>query len=172
MMANYHAVSPLFWTDVKVRGWSEDARHLALYLLTCPSKLSEGFYRLPEGLALDELRWSSARFSAALDELAKTDFIQYDADAQNVLILKALKYNAPRRGNHTKGSVNALEKVQDSPELFDRFLALADRYAPEFAWAIRDRYGIEQPEGAETPSWAMPEKSPPDPVLAKIERMR
>ena len=44
----YHKVSPRFWADEKVLRWNDDAKMLALYLLTCPHRTTEGLFRLPK----------------------------------------------------------------------------------------------------------------------------
>lgn len=139
----YQAVDLTYWRDQKVRAWSHDGRTLAIYLLTCASRSSEGFYALPVPLALDELRWDRERLETAAQELASSDFAHYDLDTEAVFVAKGLKYNAPAGPTRIKGAVKLLDRVHGSPELFERFLAAADHYAPSFAAAIRTRYGID-----------------------------
>lgn len=139
----YNAVSSTFWDDVKVRAWSEDGRMLALYLLTCPQRVTEGFYRLSVVQATDDLGWPAERFQGAMRELIDTDFADYDEEARLVLVVRALKYGPPIRGpKSTKGALNVLDKAKGSRRLFDRFLAAADRYEPDFAAEIRRYYGL------------------------------
>ena len=135
----YGTVARLIWRDTRIRGAGEDARTLALYLLTAPTGSTEGFYPLEWVLLTSHLRWSDERTGAALAALAF--FATYDQAAQVVLIHKRLKFEAPA-GKQVLGAVRALERVQDSPALFWRFLEAADRYAPGFAAAIREHYGI------------------------------
>jgi hypothetical protein len=140
----YNAVSSSFWDDEKVRAWTEDARHLALYLLTCPHRASEGFYRLSVASATDDLQWTRERWDAALQELVKTDFADYDEGARLVLIHKSLKHGNPIHGPKTiKGALNALDRAKGSRRLFDKFLAAAEKYEPAFARAIRHEYGLD-----------------------------
>jgi hypothetical protein len=143
----YNSMSDSFWDDEKVREWTEDGRHLALYMLTCSHRMSEGFYRLSVALALDDLHWPRERWMATLTELIEADFCDYDDSARLVFIVKALKYHSPINGPKTiKGALNVLDKAKGSPRLFGRFLAAADRYEPHFAAAIRHQYAL--PEGA------------------------
>ncbi|MDR5728414.1 MAG: hypothetical protein RB191_13385 [Terriglobia bacterium] len=142
----YNTVDVSFWDDEKVRGWTEDARTLGVYLLTCSHRSSEGFYRLPVSSATDDLRWTVERWEAALAEIIGTDFADYDDGARLVFVCKGLKYHAPMHGRPTiKGALNVLEKAKGSSRLFGRFLEAADKYEPEFAAAIRSKYGL--PEG-------------------------
>jgi len=138
----YHAVAGTFWQDRKIRTLSEDGRTLAIYLLTCPDRTSEGFYGLPRVLLLDHLGWFPDRLTEALTCLADADFAHYDDDAEVVFVTRALKYNTPRGIKSIRGGVSVLDSTHGAPDLFARFLASADRYAPEFAGAIRQRYGI------------------------------
>jgi hypothetical protein len=143
----YATVSLTFWNDLAVRAWSDDARMLALYLLTNPHRSGEGFYHLPPRLAADDLGWNDARFADALAELRADDFVDVDEKARLVLIVKALKYQPPIHGPKSiQGAINALERAKGSPPLFGRFLAAADDYQPDFAAAIRSHYRL--PEGA------------------------
>lgn len=132
-----------------MRALTEDGRTLAIYLLTCPDRTTEGFYSLPRVLAMDQLRWDEHRLGAAFEELSKAAFAQYDTGAEVVLLLKGLKYNTPKARTSIKGAVNAIDTVQDAPELFQAFLSAADRYAPALAEAIRGRYGIPPRRGHE-----------------------
>lgn len=142
----YATVSQSFWNDITVRGWTDDGRTLALYLLTCPHRSGEGFYHLPLGLATDDLVWGLERLRTALGELTATDFVDVDEPARLVLICKALKYCQTVKGPPSiKGAINALEKAKGSPRLFGRFLHAADAYQPALAAAIRAHYRL--PEG-------------------------
>ena len=125
-----------------MRKLSEDGRALAIYLLTCPDRTTEGFYSLPRVLALDHLRWSADRLAAAFIELADCDFARYDHEAEVVFIVKGLKYHPPSSRNSIVGAVRIIDTTQDASELFWAFLGAATRYAPAFAEAICAHYGI------------------------------
>lgn len=140
----YNAVAGTFWADRKVHSWSQDARTLALYLLTCPDRTSEGFYSLPLVLILDHLGWASGRFEKAMAELHEAEFAEYSREAEAVFIVRALKYNAPRGPMSIRGALKMLDSVDGAPDLFTRFLAAAAKYEPPFAAAIRDRYGLPE----------------------------
>ena len=58
-MRDYGKVHTSFWTSDSIRELSEDARMLALYLLTCPHATIAGVFRLPDGYACEDLQWSA-----------------------------------------------------------------------------------------------------------------
>jgi hypothetical protein len=143
----YQKLNAGFWRDPKIRGLSEDGRTLAVYLLTCPERRTEGLYGLPVVLATDELQWTRERLQMAVLELEMCGFARYDLGAQAVFIVRALKFHPPRGPKQIVGAVSKVAEVRDSGGLFWAFLEAADRYAPEFAAALRDRYpGMEPPQ--------------------------
>jgi len=139
----FNWVHKTFYDDLAVRGWSDDLRATALYLLTCPDRASEGFFRLRLINLCGHLRRDEDTVREALGELERAGFARYDERAEVVLILKALKYQAPAGRTQIRGAVAAVERVHDAPELFNALLEAADRYASEFADALREHYGIE-----------------------------
>jgi hypothetical protein len=142
----YGRVSLTFWNDLKVRAWSEDARALALYLMTGPHSTGEGFFHLALETAAGDLSWPMSRLRPALAELIADDFADVDEAPRVVFIVRALKYaNTIKGAPAIKGALNVLAKVNGSPRLFGRFLEAADRYQPLLAAEIRALYSI--PEG-------------------------
>jgi hypothetical protein len=139
----FATVSLTFWNDLKVRGWSDDGRMLALYMLTNPHRSGEGYYHLPLRLAADDLGWPDERLTAAMAELQATGFVDVDKAARLVFIVRALKYQPTIKGTPSlRGAINALERAKGSPRLFARFLAAADDYQPDLAHAIREHYDL------------------------------
>ena len=147
----YNPVASTFHNDTKVRAWPEDARNLALYLLTNEHRTQEGFYRLSKATMADDLQWESERLEAALGRVQTDGFASYDETSRIVLVRHALKYHPPHGSKSVKGAVNAIKRTKGSPALFADLLALADDYAPDLAAAIRAEYAL--PEGPyEAPS--------------------
>jgi hypothetical protein len=132
----YWRVSPKFWRHALVHGWSEDARQLAFYLLTCPHRTTEGLYWLPTGYMASDLAWVTSRVEATLAELEAQDFVRYDAEASIVLMPKAMKYQRPDNPNQVKAAIRHLEELPKTC-LFAAFLEAADRYAQPLAQALR-----------------------------------
>ena len=104
----YYRVGPSFWSDPAVVALSDDGRLLALYLLTCPHRTSEGLFRLPKAYATADLQWSMERLAEPFGQLLANGFIEYDVDAQVCLIVAALKWQAPVNENVAKAAVARL----------------------------------------------------------------
>ncbi len=144
MSRSYWRVSPAFWGDEKVMGWSEDARFLALYLLTCPHRTAEGLFRMPIGYALSDLGWTEKRYRKAFDTLSIAHFAEYDEATQVCFIVNALDYQAPEGPKQRIGALNRLALLPET-YLFARLYEQAKVFAPEFAdtLPIGYRYPIE-----------------------------
>lgn len=138
-MASYFQVSPLFWSDPQVRAWDDSTKLLALYLLTCPHRSLEGMFRLPLQYAEIDLKWPERKLSKHFSALQAEGFVQYDPDAQVVLLAKSLKYHSPRGPKQIKGALNALRAVPPTP-LFAGLIVAAREYAPDFAEALSEGY--------------------------------
>jgi hypothetical protein len=127
------------WASIWMEPWADDTRTVALYLLTGPHRRSEGIYRLPLGYATEDLKWPIRRFRAGFDELLACDFIEYDPDAQIVLVVKALKRHS-FNGNQHKGIAKALAELPPTP-LLKRFVSLCQAYNPAVLEALQS-YGV------------------------------
>lgn len=107
---SYGKVKDTFWTDKKVRGLSDDAKMLALYLMTGPHRNMLGCMRIPDGYLLADLEWSSKRLSDAIAMLSECDFIVRDEDGWT-LILNQLKHDPLKVPNHARAAVALMEEV-------------------------------------------------------------
>src|SRR4051794_30578285 len=109
----YNLTSTSFWHDVKVRGWTDDARFVACYVLMCPGRSGEGFFHASLATAADDMGWPRERFDAAFAELRGSDFLDWDEAARLVFIVKALKHHPPIKGPASiKGALNVLDEAQ------------------------------------------------------------
>lgn len=141
----YAKVDHKFWRDPRVRRWSDSTKLFAQYLLTCSHRNTEGLFWLPKDYIASDLGWSIEGISEALHTLSDEGFALYDDDTQTVLIVKAIKYDAPKGEKSVKGAINALGDVPPTP-LFATLLSVARQYAPELA------------DGIENPEWNAPVK--------------
>lgn len=106
-------------------------RYLALYLLTCEHRTTEGIFRLPKAYIMGDLGWDMNRIEKAFDGLVKEGFISYDDQAQVVLLRKALKWQKPETTNHMKAAVKALRNLPET-RLWQEFLVICKDLAPGF----------------------------------------
>jgi len=149
----YFRVGPRFWMDT--HGWSEDARLLALYILTCPHRRTEGIFRLPIPYILADLDWSKERFGKPFAELLAKGFIDYDEGPGIVLIRSALKWQAPENPNQVKAAVRAISELPAN-RLVEPFIELSERFSERLAKGLRE--GL--PEGFGKPPTPTPTTSP------------
>ena len=91
-----------FWSSSDMRSLSEDARALALYLLTCPHGTIAGVFRLPDGYACEDLQWCSERVSEGFSELFAKGFANRCETTKWVWIRKHFEWNSPENPNQKK----------------------------------------------------------------------
>lgn len=156
--ARYQKVYCRIWTGPEFRSWTDDARVLGLYLLTCPHRTTEGLFRLPLAFAHYELGWTPERTATALQELQGSGFVEHDPAADLVWLVLALEWDGPVGANQIKGAVRALAEVGESP-LRRRYLERAKVDCPELAEAIE----------ADLEWQNDPEPPPPDPLQTPPE---
>jgi hypothetical protein len=134
-VARFYPVSPLFWTDARVKQWGTDPTLLALYFLTCEHRNLEGLYRVPPAYIQSDLGWSEKEVRNAMRFLLTEHFIEYDEGAQVVFVRNALKYQAPQSKAQIKGALNALQTVPET-RLLEPFLESAETHAPALRKAL------------------------------------
>jgi hypothetical protein len=153
-MAQYWRVSPRIWLH---HDWDEDTKLLALYILTCDHRTTEGLFRLPKPYICADLQWLPERLGKPFSKLLANGFIEYDETAQVVLIVKALKWQRPDNPNQQTAAIKALEELPET-RLWERFLTVAEEYAKGFAQALRQAF----PQGYGNSPAPSP---PPSPTL-------
>lgn len=146
-MARYHPISARFWSDPQVRLWSDEARLLALYLLTCRHRSLEGLYLLPPEYIAADLGWPVRKVNETLEHLEQEGFVAIDADAQVVLVRNALKYQPPKGAKQITGALSTLEQLPDT-RLVGELVHVAETHAKPLADALSKRY----PTPPDTPS--------------------
>lgn len=140
-MASYWRVSPKFWSDPKVLAWDDDTRLLALYILTCPHRTTEGLFRLPPPYVLADLGWPAERLAEPFARLLSDGFIEHDPTTHVVLIVKALEYQAPENPNQVKAAVRLLADLPPAPALTCHFRRLAERFCERLAEGLPEGFG-------------------------------
>ena len=113
-MRDYGKVHTSFWTSDSIRELSEDARMLALYLLTCPHATIAGVFRLPDGYACEDLQWSAERVREGFAELFAKGFANRCETTKWVWIRKYLEWNPPENPNQRKAAAKCALLVPDS----------------------------------------------------------
>lgn len=157
----YFRVGPSFWSDPSIVRLSDDAKLLALYVLTSPHRTTEGLFRMPKAYAMADLGWSEERFGEPFAELLREGFIEYDETVSVCLIVNALKWQAPENGNQAKAAAKAVSELPDTP-LKTRFLSQVQRFSERLAQALPEGFGERLAE---------PIGNPPSPSPSPITTM-
>jgi hypothetical protein len=151
----YYRVSPKFWVDSEA--WSDDAKLLALYILTCDHRTVEGLFRLPMNYIAADLGWGKERLPEPFAELLAERFIEHDPANHLVLIVNALKYQSPQNPNMVKHAIRKLEQVPVDSPLTSTFKRLAERFCERLAERLPEGFG----EGFAKPPAPTPAPTPP-----------
>ncbi len=159
MKYKYNRISAKFWTDEKVLKWSNQTRLLAIYLLTCPHKTTEGLFRLPKQYICADLGWSLKELEKPFQELLKDDFIKYDEKVSVILLTKALKYQSPDNPNQEKAAIKKLEELPDTVLLND-FILQAKEYNQRFYQRLVKHFGEPQTPAPTLTLSPTPENNP------------
>jgi len=134
-MRDYGKVHTTFWSSTTIRGLSEDARALALYLLTCPHGTIAGVFRLPDGYACEDLQWAPERVAEGFRELFAKGFANRCETTKWVWICKHFDWNKPENPNQRKSAAKVALSIPDECA-----------WKPDFMRVSADFLGIDWPE--------------------------
>ena len=140
---DYHRVASRFWNDPKVRGWHEDARVLALYLLTSPHRATEGLFLLRRVYVAADLQWETHRLETAWRVLEDDRWILWDPSNEVVMIASALRYQRPNNENAAKGAMKRIKQIPAESPLVASFHTEAQRVLTNLPAQAKGRQGME-----------------------------
>lgn len=112
-MRDYGRVHCAFWTSRDIERLSDDARILALYLLTGPHTTISGAFRLPDLYVSEDLRWPLERVRKGFDELLANGFANRCETTKWVWICKFLDWNTPENPNQWKAARKLAAQVPE-----------------------------------------------------------
>lgn len=133
----YAKVEETFWHDQTVRGLSEPARHLYLYLLTCPHRNRIGCFVLDPWYASADLQWSQEQVADALAELAESDRIGWDPPSRVVFIRRFLDYNTLENKKVVQAATSDLRSLPDNPFLADLLASLEENQRAHYVQLLQ-----------------------------------
>lgn len=108
---SYGKVHQTFWTDQKTRAFSDDAKLLAVYLVSGPHRAAIGAMRLPTGYIVADLGWTEQRIEKALAEMERAGFIARDKASQWLCIINQVKYDPPTNPNQVRSLTRAANEI-------------------------------------------------------------
>lgn len=112
-MRDYGKVHSTFWSSPTIAPLGDDAKLLALYLLTCQHSTIAGVFRMPDGYASEDLEWTQSRVAKGFAELLANGFANRCETTKWVWITKHLKWNAPDNPNQRKAAAKVAATVPD-----------------------------------------------------------
>lgn len=115
-MRDYGKVHSTFWSSPTTGRLSDDAKLLALYLMTCGHGTIAGVFRLPDGYISEDLgeAWPQDRVAAVFDQLATADWARRCLTSKWVWIIKHLEWNKPENPNQRKAAGKVALSVPES----------------------------------------------------------
>jgi hypothetical protein len=118
---NYNGVDEMFWPETS--GWSDDERVVALYLLTCAHRKTEGLFRLPSVYAAHDMGWAVDRFDAGVRALGDRGWVIHEDDW--MLLVNGLRWNPPKSETQIKGARNAVTAAPRASRVYRVFYGQA-----------------------------------------------
>jgi hypothetical protein len=111
-MREFSKVSPTVWRSKKFRSLPDmEARHVYLYLLTCPHANSAGCFDIHPLYAAADTGLPEDRFRYCMDTLSKAGLIEWDDAENTVLIGNWVEFNGPQNPKHALGILSQLSQV-------------------------------------------------------------
>lgn len=101
-MRDYGRVHTTFWASETMRGLGDDAKFLALYLMTCQHAHMAGVFHLPAAYAAHDTGWSADRLADGFKALSDGGWLRRCDRTGWVWIINFLKFNPPANPNMAK----------------------------------------------------------------------
>ena len=117
-MRDYSTLKTTFWTDVRVRGFSDSAKLLYAYLLTGPHSNALGCACVPDGYIQADLKWTPETTTSTLEELIEADRIHRGGDGWT-WVVRFLRHNRPQNLNVAKHLVGLCLQVPKEEPFYD-----------------------------------------------------
>jgi hypothetical protein len=172
-MTAYHPVYPAVW-DRTMRELGHAAQLVRCYLLTCPSRASEGLFHMPVGIVAHDLGLTAEQVTKALAELIEGQLVDHDPDAEVVLDRTALRFTPLRNGvdretgetKVDKRIAGAIRKLRQVPptRLLHELHRLAVEHSPDLAVAIESEWPHLASQQATPKPLASPFEAPSKPL--------
>lgn len=111
---DYGKVHSTFWSSDTLKGASDDARFLALYLLTCQHGNLAGVFRLPVAYAAEDTGWVPERLENGFRTLSECGWLMRCPRTGWTWIVNWLKWNKPDNPNQWKAVDKIIAQVPDA----------------------------------------------------------
>lgn len=160
-MRDFGTVASAFWEDDKVRGMSDRAKLLALYLLTGPSSNLVGCYRLHPDYMAEDLNWPREAVWEALEEVCQTGFASFCGKTHLVLLPRYLKWNPFSNPNVSKKALKIIDTLPRQTVVFNALLKSLKASAKHLPKRFEEGFFDKLPKPYEEP-YSEPTEKPTD----------
>lgn len=106
-MRVYGVIQTRFWTHPEIQLISDQAKLLAIYLLSSSHTNMLGCFRIPVGYVAEDLKWTPEKVIQGFGELTGMRYLMRDDISEWVLICNFLKYHPIENPNQAK-SIEAI----------------------------------------------------------------
>lgn len=117
-MRDYGKVHTSFWSSDTLTGLTDDAKFLALYLLTCAHGNMAGVFRVPLSYAAEDTGWELERLRNGFQTLSDAGWLRRCDKSGWVWVTKWLKWNKPDNPNQWKAVAKLVSQVPASVSFF------------------------------------------------------
>lgn len=108
----FSKVSPALWRSGRFATLpTKEAKLLYLYFLTSEHQTSAGAFRIPDGYACEDLGWERKDYHEARQCLIDGEMIVFDADTEEVFVLRWFKHNPPTNPKHRAGTERLISEI-------------------------------------------------------------
>lgn len=121
-MRIYGSVQICFWENTDTQNLSDQAKLLAIYLLTGPHSNMAGVFRLPEGYIKEDLGWNSEMVKKAFNELSNINFLTRDEKQNWLVIHQFLKWNPIQNPKQGVGVQKLFQVIPTQSTVFKPFV--------------------------------------------------
>jgi hypothetical protein len=136
-MRTYGQIQTSFWTHPETQSLSDRAKLMAAYLMTGPHSNGLGCFRLPNGYAAEDLRWTVEVVTETFEELEKAGLAYRDPETGWTILPDFLKWNPIQNSNIGIKIARLAEKVPETTSIYGLLVEalrnhVGDRLPKEF----------------------------------------
>jgi len=131
-MRDYGSVHTCFWSNPDIQSLSDQAKLLALYLLTGPHSNMMGCFRLPTGYVAEDLNWSTETVSKRFTELSNQRFLTRDVATGWTLVPGFLAWNPVDNPNQAKSLRKLFEQVPEKTTVYQQLVEVLLQHSKHF----------------------------------------
>ncbi len=131
-MRIYGSVQIRFWENDNIQQISDQAKLLAIYLLTGPHSNMLGCLRLPDGYITEDLRWDNSTVKQAFIELTEIDFLIRDEATNWLNIHQFLLWNPIQNPRQGIGVKKIFDQVPPSSTVYKPLVQSLIKYGKYF----------------------------------------